>query len=460
MPASIPLVLTITPVARMQNFIDGHQHGASQMLAVGTSLYYVMRDQVGAVPDNILTVWKSTDKTTWVQVAQLPAVAFQVNQVSRDCPAVLIGTVIYVADQIQTNGNTFPANKQFCLHRFDTSSDTFLADSAFNGVNIVSPNGGVGTDQEYAVSAFNNGSILLSFVQFQNVASTSKMSFQIYTPGSDTWGAAVVFLSDASHAVQQIHDSVTDLAFCFYTSVQTATVRCVTVSPVLALTDNAALAINANGAAIYTTPSIGIPVVTSAGEILIPYRFIPASGAPFLKAARATVGAAPVFSIETVEDLSTLPVNSLLQQWDQSAAPGWMLQQIQGTLYAFYDIDNGDLDNAASQSFLYYRSSQSAGVWDDPLIAFTSAIPGESLMPYGAKITGFDPVVLVGVIDPTTYPAIGSLTNFVLFGAAPIPPPVVGLEISIMLYGWKLYKDQPCDSPLEVEEAPQVKRAV
>jgi hypothetical protein len=407
------LSLTAHSIARLQNFIDGDGHGATQFFAVGTSLYYVMRDQVGAgTPDNVLTVWKSTDKTTWVQVAQLPAVPFQVNAVSRDCPAVLVGALIYIADQIDTNPGVFPANNQQVLHIFDTGTDAFLTDSALAGINIVSPNGGVLVDQAYSISAFNNGTILLSFLKGEN-SGLNDLQLQLYTIATDTWSAATNVLSDDSRTIQQIHDPVSDLAFVFFRKASTRECRCLTVDNTLTFS-NVTVATPPSGPGI-GHGIFGLPIITtSTTEIIIPIRWFPLAGAPFLKAARATVATTPTFTVDTVDDLSTLPAGMFVQQWDQSSACGWMCQEIAGLLYALYDISK-DLDSALSQSFLYYRSSTAPGVWSAAAIAYTTVVPGEQLQPYGVNLPGFDPIILVGVIDPTLYPAIASLTNFILF---------------------------------------------
>jgi hypothetical protein len=131
--------------------------------------------------------------------------------------------------------------------------------------------------------------------------------------------------------------------------------------------------------------------------------------------ARSPIQALPVWTIDTVEDYSLLPAGSVVTQYDQSIPGGWSVQCIGGLLYSFYAVDNGELDDPTSQSFLYYRSF-SAGAWATPIVLFTSVVPGEMLAPFGASIGGA-PVILVGIIDPTTYPAYASLTHFILFGS-------------------------------------------
>ena len=79
------------------------------------------------------------------------------------------------------------------------------------------------------------------------------------------------------------------------------------------------------------------------------------------------------------------------------------------------------------------------------------------LCPYGTSIPGFDPVILVGVIDPTLWPALASLTHFILFGSS---TPAPTLTFMIQLIGWKLYPVTPCDDAVPALEAPHVKRAV
>jgi hypothetical protein len=44
--------------------------------------------------------------------------------------------------------------------------------------------------------------------------------------------------------------------------------------------------------------------------------------------------------------------------------------------------------------------------------------------------------------------------------AGPAPPPAPSASVVITLYGWKLYKDEPCEDAIPGLELPPVDRAV
>jgi hypothetical protein len=453
MGATVPLNLSTHAVAQMDANVQGIIDCANALLVVNGALYYVTRNQIasGVGTTGTTQVYKSTDKTTWALMATWAGDAPGINSdLGFDCVCCVVGTTIYIAT-VRDDSTVFPPLFNQVLHRYDTVTDAFLTNSSFGaalGAN----------SRDFGISAFNDGSLLVSenTAALFGPAGAPQFQLQIYTPGTDTWSAPTVVFSDTSAAVKQIHDPVSDLAFVFYYQhllVAPTQCRCLTVTSSLTFTDTLVFE---SLTGHVTLDQTGLPAF-HAGSIVLP--FLDRQGSfPFpLRAARSVIGATPVWSIETIEDLSGIPAGFAVQQFDQSLAGGWSLQTINGLLYAFYAVDNGELDSALSQCFLYYRSSSAPGVWDSPLIGFTSAVPGEMLAPFGVALPGFDPAILVGVVNPVLYPGIASLTDFVLFPGAPppTPPPLI-----IQLIGWKLYPVASCAPPVTCVEAPSVKRAV
>jgi hypothetical protein len=87
------------------------------------------------------------------------------------------------------------------------------------------------------------------------------------------------------------------------------------------------------------------------------------------------------------------------------------------TVYAFYVIDNGWLDNSDSESWLYYQESTSDGVWSGRLLAWTAGpLPAEMFTPFPA-VDSIDRVgVIVKRIDPTVpYPVLPGLSVYLLY---------------------------------------------
>ena len=421
------LSLTFTPILQLQILENtlgegGNQCCPSQMLAVGSALYYVMNEDlpVGA-PNYALSVWKSLNKTTWSKVATyVPLVYPPVgtgNHIGYTCCAV--GTKIYIVGATD-NDSVFPPVSKLVIHIYDTTTDAFLADSSFSPTNLLQA-GFTFNPNFLTLTALNSGALIVGYVD-SSVGPPSQFNFTTYTPGTDTWGAVVTISTDSSLPMSQIHDTASDLTFLFYKKNTTLELRCVTITAALAHTDVTVITMPLRAPTAAQT--VGMPAITTnTNEVVLPLRVFPAHGAPILQAARATIASTPVFTVDTVEDLSTLPVNSAVQAWDQLIGPGWMAMDIGGLLYIFYAIDNGDLDSAASQAFLYYRSSTGPGVWSAPLIAFTSAVPGELGVPYGAQLPGVDPIILLAVINPPLWGALASLTNFIGFPAG--APPAV-----------------------------------
>jgi hypothetical protein len=453
MPAPPPLSLTSHPIARLQH--DTFQFtpfALSSFFSVGSSLYLVIRAQYpqtssGAPATNDLQVWKSTDKTTWALMQDLALLPGETDQ---GCSFVLSGTVIFILFYAGAG-----AVKLLRYHRYDTATDTFLADTSITGPGATS----LGfTSTGNGLTVLNSGGFIVS----QQTPPTGDLNFYLYTPGTDTWGAAnLIRTGDIFNVLAQIHDPTSDLTFILYASGSGPihTLRCATVTAALTFTDVVVGTVIAPARFGSASGGYGQPCINPAlNEVVFPFLFVNAAADVEVQAARAPIAATPVFVIDTVETPASLPPGFFVQAWDQNSAAPWFAIPLNGTLYVFYAVDNGDLADASSQCFLYYRTSEAVGVWDSSNIAFTSVVPGEMLAAFPSSVGLFNPVILLGVVNPVTFPVIGSLSDFILFGS-PGPAPVT-TEVAIMLYGWKLYPDRPCEPPEEVEEAPPVDRAV
>jgi hypothetical protein len=455
MPAPAPLVLTSHLVGTLQhNTFQFSNYGLLCFFSVGNSLYLVTRAQFpqngtgGGTND--FQVWKSTDKTTWVLQTDIPIAAGPLGETNQGSSFVLSGGIIYML--FFRTQSVFPdPGSPLQFHRYDTSTDTLLSETSPTGPSATS-NPPAFTSAGNAVTALNSGRFLVT----QQAPTLGVLNFYVYNPVADTWGVGTQIAAAGAQVLAQVHDPATDLTFVFYLNPAGSQIRCATITA--ALTVNDALV-----QAVTRTPSngdIGQPCINPAlNEVVLPFKFFPSLGAPQLHAARAPITSTPVFTVDTVETVAALPANFLVQQWDQNAASPWVAYPLNGTLYIFYVVDNGDLDSAASQCFLYYRTSEAVGVWDASNIAFTSAIPGEMIAAFASSVGGFNPVILVGVVNPVTFPADASLTDFILFGS-PSPPVPPTKEISIVLYGWKCFPEDPCGPAEEVAELPHVKRAV
>lgn len=397
----MPLTLTDAQTIDLQEFVPSLQHGANQLFSVGSNFYFVILAQVGTVPTNDLQVYKSSDKITWSLVATYAAsgAPLQTNA-SQDAPCCLVNGVIYILGVLIDS--TGPATVRMLFHPFDTITDSFLADSALSGLQ-----GGAG-QQLWSCSPLNDGRIVVS----STITPGPHLTTQTYVPATDSWSAVTNQTNDSSKPLQQIHDPATDRTFIFYQKAATSEMRCLVLDATPAAVGDVTVFTLVAGPVFISI--IGMPTVSN-GEVIIPYRWFPIAAAPEQRVARATVADSPAFSIELVEDTATLPVPSQVQQWDQIAGPGSFMITIDGLLYCFYVIDNGQVDDATSQSFLYYRTSPSAGIWSDPAIAYTSNVPGEMMTPYGVIDQFGNPLIILGVVDPTLWDDVSSLTNFVLF---------------------------------------------
>jgi len=384
------------------------QQGPGQLFSVGSKYYYVTIAQVGVAENtNLLTVYKSSDITTWTIAATLPPATPPASTAfNQDAPAILIGTTIYIVCAYSDGlGSTF-----LQIHIYDTATDSFSESSL--GTSI----GGAG-QQLWSLSAQNDGSIIVSTTKIPGGVA---FGYVVYTPGTDTWGSFTSIVANASQVLQQAHDPVTDNTYIFYVTPLNA-VRCFSIEPSGPATDDALVY-----ASLFPVGNVGTAIVSAAtSEVVFVFRkFI--TGTSTLFAIRSSTAWPPVFSVDTVDDGSALPPGTQIQQYDQIASGGWFPVDIAGVLYAFYAVDNGELDSASSESYIYYRTSSGPGVWSAPTLAYTTPIPAELLTPYGVEAADGTVVLMLGLIDPTLWPNYSSLSNVVLYSSPTPAAPTVG----------------------------------
>jgi hypothetical protein len=395
----------VTPA--LQGFVFSLQMGPGQLFSVGNNWYFVTIAQVGIAEDtNLVSVYKSSDILAWNLVSTLPAATPPaVNSVAQDCPIIQSGTNLYIIG-IVNNGSFSPQHVNLQVHKFDTTTDTFSNSS-------LGPNQSGAGQMLWSISEQNNGTLLISST-IGPPAFAVQFGYQTYDPTFDTWSAFVQIQNNASRVVQQVHDTGTDFTYIYYVT-PTNQLRCYSIDP--ATSNNDTLITTS----FFPTANIGTGLVSSAtNQVVLTYRkFV--SGVSTLFAVRSDLTNPPAFTTDTVQNGAGLPVGTQIQQYDQIASGGWFPVDINGTLYIFYTVDNGELDSGSSQSFLYYQSETAPGTWSSPTLVYTSPVPAEMLTPYAAVNSQGVVVVMLGLIDPTLFPAYASLSNVVLFSGLPTP---------------------------------------
>jgi hypothetical protein len=309
-----------------------------------------------------------------------------------------VGTIIYIlADEL---------TGVLVLYRFDTVAKAFIANGAAGPAH---DNG----NSFFTIKPFTDGKMLVTYVSAGNIRAS------VYDPVGNSWAASVLVNAGGSPLGSCIQGSAA-LGFCVYISsiggfdVQ---ISCRSISEALAIgaqQNVVDLSAPNGGNAAIANMSVGNPAIVADGTaqpfLLIPYcdpAFVgpPSPGYINLRVARATPAVNPVFANELV---TTLAGSNLFQSWDLTTADGVFDSAIidqGGTAYLFYVTDNGNLNNAASQAILSYKSSSAAGVWSAPTALYTTPLSNELASPFltldsngniAALINQFDPVIWGG----------------------------------------------------------------
>lgn len=114
-------------------------------------------------------------------------------------------------------------------------------------------------------------------------------------------------------------------------------------------------------------------------------------------------------------------------------------------------------DPPAGTSGIFYTHTFLAGAGQPP---YSFAITAGAL-PFGITLAAATGIASGIPTTPGTYVFTVTVTDsFAATASVECSIVISGQPISIVLFGWKLYPDVPCDAPEEVEELPHVERAV
>ncbi len=392
----MPLVLNQSSIVpALQGFVYSLQMGAGQLLSIGSNYYYVTIAQVGPILSitNLLTVYKSSDILTWNAGVTLPPGVGGSNVTCQDAPCVVVGTNIYVIGTFIAAGVV-----SLQVRIYDTLTDTF-SESALGPVQ-----GGAG-NQLWSISAQNDGTLVVSSTI---VGPSTK--YQIYDPVLDSWSGPFTIANVASRVVNQVHDPVTDFTYIFYVETL-GDLHCYTIDP-LGVNTNVLVATGWS----FPNGKLGTAYVSAADSSV----HLLANFGTSLKEYASALTNPPSFTLNVVQLESGLPAGNEITPYDQIAGTGWFMLDIGGVLYTFYAVDNGFLDNASSESYIYYNT-WSGAAWSVPTLLYTTPIPAELLTPYGTVAADGTVVLLLGLIDPTLWPAYASLSNVVLYSTVFTP---------------------------------------
>lgn len=429
------LTLSSYAISQNQNLVNNIGGATPQLVQVNGILYLITKRQIPfASADSEVVIYKSD--STLVNWSLSVAFATGPNEPgggsATEFAVAVIGAKIYVVDYTSVEAGAGSPNFKLGVWTYDTVSSTVSGPGtggpfAFDG-------------DELGFSATNSGDLIITY----RVANDSFGNTQIYravsyNPSTDTWGASTTIQSgstSASRTVAQIHDPVTDKTVVFYNLGGTESL----VATVL----SGSLGILSTTGPIYTDNVFfrfigtwGVPTVTSdslsaGSSVALP--FVSHNTSPQTLHVAFVDLSSYAIGTELVDDNSDLPAGLIIQQYDQQDQAGWSAFDLAGTLYVVFAVDNGDLDSALSQSYLYSKA-RSGGVWgtlQQQYIALFPEFPNEMMMPFSAVwASGGQPQIAItlNVWNPTlsiqtTPVGSGSMQSVLLLGSA-VPPPSV-----------------------------------
>lgn len=365
----MPLTFVNAPIGSTQTDINTPRPpNVQELVMVGGVQYRVILNTVGTAGTGGIWVEK-WDGTSWATLTQ------DNTKKPAAISCVAVGTIIYIL------GTDDFTNIKF--FRYDTVAVAFLATSV--GPAYADASGFA------ACSVFPDSTILVCVND--NVG--NNLDVMKYDPSLNTWGAPATIATVGAGGIRvlgTVVDSLTALCFVFYYISANAgldsEIRCVTSTTALAFgTDNTVDTITRNGNGVRLLEMyVGTPCIWNT-DVILPY-FNPYTAfgyADQLKVARAACSNNPVFALENVQLVSTINAAYLPTTFDSGTSRFFdccaFVQS--GILYVFYVVDNGDLQSAASQTWIYYNSSSVAGVWSAPVIAYTGPLGSESYSPFG-----------------------------------------------------------------------------
>lgn len=395
---------SITPTQALTNNFGVAHH---QLVNVGGILYYITKREITLLSgDAHLVIYKS-DATglIWTLAAHIgggggPGTLSEFG-------VAVIGTKIYVADHKNSAPQWFLG-----VWTYDTVGNTLTGPGANNGPQTNNDTGPV------SVSATNAGTLLIAYTKSSTGASYNVVS---YNPGTDTWGAPVSLNATVNcQTVAQIHHSGSDKTVIFYNigSTQDLGATIVDATPTVLITTGA---IYTFGFFSFNT-TWGVPAITSdapSGNTSVALPFKSAFNECTIAYVDLATGA---HTTELVDNSSDLPAGLQVSVYTVQDQGGFSAFDFGGVLYCVFAVDNGTLNNASSQCFLYAKA-RVGGVWSSLQLLFTSALSREMLQPFQTDWTAAGPAILVNLWDPTqdiiSGPGAGGLTSFILLPAVP-----------------------------------------
>lgn len=369
---------------------------------VGSALYYVTSAQVG-IAEATGNIWiqKSTDNgVTWTSVYNGPKRTYLFS-------VQVVGTVIYIV------GDNAITNVMRC-YRFDTATDTFLADASASGITA----GGNG----FACDAYSTGKLLIVYSQ----TATNDLRCVTYDTALDTWSASALIAAD-SDGLGLVVDQSDDTAYCFYNTAD-AVILCAPISypttvgtPVIAFT----------GSFYELQASVGTPCISN-GQVLCPIIDPAATTDPtVLYVIRSNVGTSLSFTADTIETGQAFPGAGPITLEGNILWFGWALVNFNDVPYLFWSDNVNQSDNSSSQLLIKYSSMTSPGTWTAAETAYSAPVPTSAMSLYPAALSSTEIGVVAAFANPVEFFGIGtkydSLSNVFLLGsdAAPPNPPVI-----------------------------------
>jgi len=443
------LQLTQNPIARLQAMFDNTKSVSNlQLVNVGGTLYYISKQQYPFLSANELLTAYFADSTAlnWTVGT---SIATGPNSpgggTSTGISMAVVGTKIYVSDTQPPLDGIGGLNFPLGIWTYDTVAKTWSGPSAAGPFAAFSQTGAS------AMVALNNGNLLVVYVQTKDAfVANNILSVVVYNPNTNTWGSPVTLANYGAAAgallaspLSIIHDPVTDNTVLYFqpgspNSTPNRTLQTMVLSNTGALL-NAPSALYTGVSTFAINGSFGVPTFTADS----PYNEQTAA-MPFLD-----FNSGPTFgnllmayvdprtfaqSVETAAFQSDLESPNTIQVYSQQNQGGWVALDFGGFLYLVYAVDNGNLNSASSQNFLFAKSRGHSSTWSGLQTIFTSALSREGLQPFKSVWNSSGGLAIVtNNWDPTNNPQSGTiagLTSFILLGASQPPqPPVSNVNI-------------------------------
>lgn len=449
------LSLTASSITQTQSLVNNIGPSNRQMFLISSKLYFVTKRQIPFLTADSFALAFGSGATGLVW-SLLAAVATGQNSPANgsatEFAVAAVSTKIYFVDFKGPSAGAGSSNFHLAVWTFDTVAGTWSGPGT-NGPFATNTN-------NLQMVALNNGTLLVIYNRASDAfGNTVAFNSVIYNPTTNTWGTATaVNATGNSQVVAAQHETTTDRTVVFYNLGGTLQTLASTL-------DNTGAVLNTS-TSIYTWPAVfkfidtwGAPAVTSdsnSGGLSIALPFV--DGSFNLRMIFVDLSSFAT-SIETVDTGSDLPPGDFVENYSLQDSAGWIALDFSGTLYAVFTVDNGGLNNASSQSFLYAKA-RTGGVWTGLQVLHTSVLSREPLAPYSTAWNANGPAILYNLWDPTVNIQSGSvsgLTSFIL-----LPGGLAATTtFEVSLFGVKRY-GKPSEIPCEElpEPKPPLKRVM